>query len=102
TRAEQHERPPPCGRFRFRRCLQWPGSRHPHAMLQPSATALPASREACRALDAADPLAAARAAFVLPPGVIYLDGNSLGPMPAATRTRLQQALDDEWSRQLVG
>ncbi|MFC4250306.1 kynureninase [Sinimarinibacterium flocculans] len=71
-------------------------------MLQPSATDLPTSREACRALDAADPLAAARAAFVLPPDVIYLDGNSLGPMPAATRARLQQALDDEWSRQLVG
>ena len=57
----------------------------------------------CRRIGAAaDPLAATRAAFVLPPGVIYLDGNSLGPMPTAARTRLQQALDDEWSRQLVG
>ena len=33
------------------------------------------------AADAADPLAAFRDRFRLPPGMIYLDGNSLGPAP---------------------
>ena len=35
------------------------------------------------AADAADPLARFRERFRLPPGVIYLDGNSLGPAPEA-------------------
>src|ERR1051326_1433293 len=41
-----------------------------------------ATREHCLDLDAHDPLAFARARFILPEGVIYLDGNSLGGLPA--------------------
>lgn len=55
------------------------------------------------ALDAADPLAEYRKRFVMPdePGLIYLDGNSLGRMPQATRERLRAALDSEWAGELV-
>lgn len=40
-------------------------------------------------------------AFILPEGVIYLDGNSLGPMPKAVAARVQQMLTDEWGELLI-
>lgn len=52
-------------------------------------------------LDAADPLSAARAGFRLPPGVVYLDGNSLGPLPAALPERLAQTVAGEWGEGLI-
>ncbi len=58
-------------------------------------------REACAALDAADPLAAARERFVLPEGVVYLDGNSLGALPGRTVPRLAGVVADEWGRGLI-
>src|SRR5262249_38261767 len=58
-------------------------------------------REQFAALDAADPLAALRQLFELPPEVIYLDGNSLGPLPKATADRVQQSVRDEWGRGLI-
>ena len=36
-----------------------------------------------RELDVADPLGSFREEFALPTGIIYLDGNSLGPAPKA-------------------
>jgi len=62
---------------------------------------LPTSREACAALDAADPLASFRARFSVPPGLIYLDGNSLGVLPAATPARLAQVIAEEWGAGLI-
>ena len=56
--------------------------------------------EAC-ALDAADPLGFARARFVLPDGVIYLDGNSLGALPVASAARVARTIQDEWGRDLI-
>jgi kynureninase len=53
------------------------------------------------ALDAADPLAGARASFVLPDGVIYLDGNSLGAMPLAAAARLAEVAQREWAQGLI-
>ncbi len=40
-------------------------------------------------------------AFILPEGVIYLDGNSLGPMPKAVAARVQGMLQDEWGEMLI-
>ena len=44
---------------------------------------------------------ATRKLFVLPADVIYLDGNSLGPMPKAALARVQQTLEAEWSKLLI-
>ncbi len=53
------------------------------------------------ALDAADPLAHARARFRLPPGVVYLDGNSLGQLPAATPALVADAVEAQWGEGLI-
>jgi len=53
------------------------------------------------ALDLADPLAGKRELFELPPGVIYLDGNSLGPPPRAAFAELEQAARREWGEGLI-
>jgi kynureninase len=60
------------------------------------------SREAALALDAADPLAPLREQFDIPDGLIYLDGNSLGVLPRATPARVQQVVQQEWGRGLIG
>lgn len=62
---------------------------------------LPDARTAAAALDARDPLACFRDRFHLPDGVIYLDGNSLGPLPDATYRRLTQVIKAEWGDGLI-
>ncbi len=52
-------------------------------------------------LDAEDPLAPWRERFGLPEGVVYLDGNSLGPLSHGLAERLEAALRDEWGRDLI-
>jgi kynureninase len=42
-----------------------------------------------------------RAAFHLPEGVIYLDGNSLGPLPIAAKERVARMMADEWGDLLI-
>jgi kynureninase len=59
------------------------------------------SRDACVARDAADPLRDFRDRFVLPEGLIYLDGNSLGPMPRAAAGVLNRTIEQEWGRDLI-
>jgi kynureninase len=59
-------------------------------------------RADAEALDAADPLAAFRERFVdADEDARYLDGNSLGRLPVATRARLREAVE-AWGEQLVG
>ncbi|MGW4891947.1 kynureninase [Kitasatospora sp. NPDC004240] len=54
-----------------------------------------------RRLDAQDPLAGHREEFVIAdPAVVYLDGNSLGRLPRATRDRLHEAVE-EWGSELI-
>lgn len=55
----------------------------------------------CRALDAQDPLRPLRELFTLPEGVIYLDGNSLGPLPKAAPERVARAVREEWGDGLI-
>lgn len=53
-------------------------------------------------LDAEDPLAPLRDRFVLPEGLIYLDGNSLGALPRAVPDRVHAMLTKEWGEHLIG
>ena len=59
------------------------------------------TREQCASRDAVDPLAPLRDVFTLPDGLLYLDGNSLGPLSEAARRRVLEAVDEEWARGLV-
>lgn len=53
------------------------------------------------ARDAADPMRAMRDRFVLPEGVIYLDGNSLGALPRTTAGRMQRTVTEQWGDGLI-
>lgn len=60
------------------------------------------TREALAARDARDPLAPFRSRFVIADeGVLYLDGNSLGRLPAATPGFLAEVVGQEWGAGLV-
>ena len=59
------------------------------------------TREACLQADQHDPLAGFRSRFALPEGVIYLDGNSLGPMPVTASRRAAEVITEEWGTELI-
>jgi len=52
-------------------------------------------------LDAADPLAGLRDRFLLPAGVVYLDGNSLGALPAAVPPAVEDVVRRQWGASLI-
>ncbi len=52
-------------------------------------------------MDQADPLGKCRDRFLLRDGLIYLDGNSLGALPAAVPERVQRAITGEWGKDLI-
>jgi kynureninase len=58
-------------------------------------------RADCAVMDRDDPLASMRDRFILPEGVIYLDGNSLGPVPKAVPARVARMIEQEWGRNLI-
>ncbi len=51
--------------------------------------------------DRLDPLKAYRSRFTLPEGVIYLDGNSLGVLPAGLGDRMRDVIEHQWGERLV-
>jgi kynureninase len=59
------------------------------------------TRSDCVALDESDALSDLRQEFTLNEDEIYLDGNSLGPVSRAVRTRVNEVIDNEWARGLV-
>jgi kynureninase len=59
-------------------------------------------RKFALSLDQQDNLASFRDRFLIAdPGLVYLDGNSLGRLPKAAVERLRLAVEDEWGRGLI-
>src|SRR5579872_2398843 len=58
-------------------------------------------RKHCEDLDRRDPLARFRERFHLPDDVIYLDGNSLGPLLKSVPERIRQVVEQEWGQGLI-
>jgi len=52
-------------------------------------------------LDATSPLSGTRDRFLVPEGVIYLDGNSLGALPAAVPDVVQDVVTRQWGQRLI-
>jgi kynureninase len=55
----------------------------------------------CQKRDAIDPLQSLRELFSIPPGIIYLDGNSLGAMPKSAAARAAEVITQEWGTDLI-
>jgi kynureninase len=58
-------------------------------------------RQRAATLDASDPLAGRRQRFSIPDGLVYLDGNSLGVLPAHVPARVADAVTRGWGQQLI-
>ena len=59
------------------------------------------TRDDCLTLDRNDPMKSLGDQFDLPDGVIYLDGNSLGPLPRSVPGRVHDVIANEWGRGLI-
>ena len=59
------------------------------------------NRDSALARDAASPLRTRRDLFVIPKGIVYLNGNSLGALPRAVPDRVSRAVTEEWGRGLI-
>ncbi|GAA1790025.1 kynureninase [Leucobacter iarius] len=61
----------------------------------------PITRAFCAEADAQDPLAGLRDEFLLPEGLVYLDGNSLGARPKGALERAAAVIEREWGHDLI-
>jgi kynureninase len=52
-------------------------------------------------LDQEDPLASFKDEFLLPEHIIYLDGNSLGPLSKAAQARALEVVEQQWGKSLI-
>lgn len=59
------------------------------------------SREDLAGQDSRDPLNSFRNRFEIPDGLIYLDGNSLGPLPYTVKDRIADVVSREWGQDLI-
>mgnify|MGYP006269023425 FL=1 len=59
------------------------------------------ARDTAVALDAADVLAHVRDRFDIPEGILYFDGNSLGPLTHASRETINHTVEFEWRERLI-
>ncbi len=57
--------------------------------------------ESIRQQDNDDQLAHLRDEFLLPPDVIYLDGNSLGALTKRSKNRIAKVTENEWGNDLI-
>jgi kynureninase len=51
--------------------------------------------------DASDPLAHLRERFLIPDGIVYMNGNSLGPLTRDAERRMRKVVSEEWGRELI-
>lgn len=59
------------------------------------------TRDSLAQLDQDDVLSPFREQFDLEPGLIYLNGNSLGVLPKAAKARVAEVVEQEWGRGLI-
>ncbi|MDW8424383.1 MAG: kynureninase [Meiothermus sp.] len=52
-------------------------------------------------LDQSDPLAPKREAFMIPEGLVYLDGNSLGVLPRSVPGHMENVVRQQWGHDLI-
>lgn len=63
--------------------------------------ALATARGRAERLDDADPLGHVRSRFSLPEGLVYLDGNSLGALPAHVPAAVEDVVRRQWGEALI-
>jgi kynureninase len=57
--------------------------------------------EDVREMDRNDPLRVKRSDFTLPEDTVYLDGNSLGALPASVPEHIANVVSNQWGRDLI-
>ncbi|MFM7262393.1 MAG: kynureninase [Acidimicrobiales bacterium] len=59
------------------------------------------ARALAEQLDADDAISFTRSRFDIPEGVLYFDGNSLGPLAHASRAAVNRTVEHEWRERLI-